>query len=92
MSDQWDEKALEAWGRMVGHFAMMPSIAGNPVAHISAALRAAYAQGVEDFCRRADCHLNETLCEMKEGYDDSIVGFNAAWDIIRALKDKGGQT
>lgn len=27
--------------------------------------------------------LNDWLCEMKEGYDDSIVGFNEAWDIMR---------
>lgn len=27
--------------------------------------------------------LNNYLCEMKEGYDDSIVGFNEAWDVMR---------
>ncbi len=31
-----------------------------------------------------DLRLNNYLCEMKEGYDDSIVGFNEAWDIVRA--------
>jgi hypothetical protein len=32
--------------------------------------------------------LNDWLCEMKPGYDDSIVGFNEAWDIVRnAFKD-----
>lgn len=30
-----------------------------------------------------DIRLNNCLCEMKEGYDDSIVGFNEAWDIVR---------
>lgn len=30
-----------------------------------------------------DHRLNEALCEMKEGYDDSVVGFNEAWDIVR---------
>lgn len=27
--------------------------------------------------------LNNHLCEMKPDYDDSIVGFNEAWDIVR---------
>jgi len=31
----------------------------------------------------ADHRLNNVLCEMKKGYDDSIVGFNEAWDIVR---------
>jgi len=30
-----------------------------------------------------DTRLNDVLCEMKPGYDDSITGFNEAWDIIR---------
>lgn len=34
---------------------------------------------------RIDARLNNHLCEMKEGYDDSIVGFNEAWDIMRAV-------
>ncbi len=34
---------------------------------------------------RIDSRLNDTLCEMKPGYDDSIVGFNEAWDIVRAI-------
>ena len=32
-----------------------------------------------------DYRLNEYLCEMKEGYDDSIVGFNEAWDVMRKV-------
>jgi hypothetical protein len=32
-----------------------------------------------------DARLNDYLCEMKEGYDDSITGFNEAWDIVRAM-------
>jgi hypothetical protein len=32
-----------------------------------------------------DSRLNNHLCEMKEGYDDSIVGFNEAWDIVRKI-------
>lgn len=32
-----------------------------------------------------DDRLNNHLCEMKPDYDDSIVGFNEAWDLVRAL-------
>jgi hypothetical protein len=35
-----------------------------------------------------DTRLNDCLCEMKEGYDDSIVGFNEAWDIVRKVFDE----
>lgn len=38
--------------------------------------------------RRLDARLNDYLCEMKESYDDSIVGFNEAWDIMRKLFDE----
>lgn len=30
-----------------------------------------------------DTRLNNYLCKMKPGYDDSIVGFNEAWDVVR---------
>lgn len=32
---------------------------------------------------RLDLRLNNYLCEMQPDYDDSITGFNEAWDIIR---------
>lgn len=32
---------------------------------------------------RLDHRMNDHLCEMKEGYDDSITGFNEAWDVTR---------
>ena len=32
---------------------------------------------------RIDLRLNDWLCEMKPDYDDSIVGFNEAWDLMR---------
>jgi regulator of replication initiation timing len=38
---------------------------------------------------RIDRRLDNYLCEMKEGYDDSIVGFNEAWDIVRAVFAEG---
>ena len=34
---------------------------------------------------RIDLLLNNHLVEMREGYDDSIVGFNEAWDIVRSV-------
>lgn len=44
--------------------------------------------------------LNNHLVEMKDGYDDSITGFNEAWDVVTkffedkvaALKPKEPQT
>lgn len=35
--------------------------------------------------QRVCTRLNDCLCEMKPNYDDSIVGFNEAWDIVRAI-------
>lgn len=32
---------------------------------------------------RIDSRLDAYLCEMKPDYDDSIAGFNEAWDIVR---------
>jgi hypothetical protein len=32
-----------------------------------------------------DIRLNNALVGMKEGWDDSVVGFNAAWDIVRSV-------
>jgi hypothetical protein len=34
---------------------------------------------------RIDVRLNDCLCEMRPGYDDSITGFNEAWDIVRKI-------
>lgn len=34
---------------------------------------------------RLDGRLNKQLLEMKPEYDDSITGFNEAWDIMRKL-------
>ena len=38
--------------------------------------------------RRIDTRLNDVLCEMKPDYDDSIVGFNEAWDIVRKIMNE----
>jgi hypothetical protein len=34
---------------------------------------------------RLDTRLNVCLCNMKPGHDDSIVGFNEAWNIMSAV-------
>ena len=34
---------------------------------------------------RIDTRLNFVLCGMREGEDDSIVGFNEAWDLVRKI-------
>lgn len=34
---------------------------------------------------RLDLRLNNVLCEMKPDYDDSITGFNEAWDVMRRM-------
>ena len=39
--------------------------------------------GLARMKERLDLRLNNCLCEMKPDYDDSIVGFNEAWDIMR---------
>jgi hypothetical protein len=37
------------------------------------------------FMLRLNIRMNNHLCGMKPDYDDSIVGFNQAWDIVRKL-------
>ena len=40
---------------------------------------------IEQLKNKIDCRLNDYLCEMKPNYDDSITGFNEAWNIVRAV-------
>lgn len=44
--------------------------------------------GLERIKEQIDLRLNNALVEMEEGWDDSIVGFNAAWDIVRGIFDE----
>jgi hypothetical protein len=37
---------------------------------------------------RIDFILNNVLCDMKPGWDDSIEGFNKAWNIVRDILDE----
>ena len=34
---------------------------------------------------RVDTIMNNVLCDMRPGWDDSIEGFNKAWDIVRDI-------
>jgi hypothetical protein len=38
--------------------------------------------------KRFDTIFNNVLCDMKPGWDDSIDGFNKAWDITRDIFDE----
>lgn len=42
-----------------------------------------WCDGLARMKERLEPRLNDYLCEMKPEYDDSIVGFNEAWDIMR---------
>jgi len=37
---------------------------------------------------RIDTRINDLLCETKPNYDDSIVGINDAWDVVRKTCDE----
>ena len=39
------------------------------------------------FRNQLDTRLNNYLCEMKPDHDDSITGFNEAWDVMRKAFD-----
>lgn len=38
---------------------------------------------VERIKHHLDSRLNSHLVDMREGFDDSVVGFNEAWDVMR---------
>ena len=44
-----------------------------------------YVLQIQKMKDRIDARLNDYLCEMKPNYDDSITGFNEAWDIVRDI-------
>jgi len=45
-------------------------------------------EALEQIKSSIDTRLNSALCEMRPDYDDSIVGFNEAWDIVRKFLHK----
>ncbi len=49
------------------------------------AIAAERERSLTEISERIGTRLNNHLCEMKEGYDDSITGFNEAWDIVRGV-------
>lgn len=40
---------------------------------------------IERIKSRFDTIFNNVLCDMKPGWDDSIEGFNKAWDVARDI-------
>ncbi len=44
-----------------------------------------YVLQIQKIKDRIDARLNNYLCEMKPNYDDSITGYNEAWDIVRDI-------
>jgi hypothetical protein len=72
-----EERALElaAW------------IENDPSFDIRDALTEAFAavkrEALEQVKNSIDSRMNDALCEMKPDYDDSITGFDEAWDISR---------
>jgi hypothetical protein len=49
---------------------------------LARALAAARAEALKNAHSIINSRLNAHLIEMKEGYDDSIVGFNEAWEVV----------
>jgi hypothetical protein len=45
------------------------------------------APPLDDMRSRLSYRLNDHLCEMKPDHDDSIAGFNEAWDVVRNFFD-----
>lgn len=44
-----------------------------------------FGEATDTLKNRIDASLNAYLCEMKPDMDDSITGFNEAWDVVRKL-------
>lgn len=57
-----------------------------------AAAMIAAKDAMRELRNRISTRLNNRLCEMQEGMDDSVVGFNEAWDIVRAAFDEALNT
>ena len=55
---------------------------------VLAALEKSEKISLETLKNRIDIRLNNKLIEMKPNYDDSITGFNEAWNIVSELFDE----
>lgn len=71
------------------NIAIIPANKDYLVEVIAAALAAARAEERERLKNKIDLRLNNRLCEMKPDFDDSITGFNEAWEIVAATIRKG---
>lgn len=60
---------------------MASSVSAKPLADQNAHLTAELLR----IKNRFDTIFNNVLCDMKPGWDDSIEGFNKAWDIARDI-------
>jgi uncharacterized protein YhaN len=58
------------------------------IERLEAEVERLHATTIDEIKRRLSDRLNDHLCEMKPDYDDSIVGFNEAWDVMRKLFDE----
>jgi len=88
MSDTRDRELIEALRTEVERLqAYEERLGAEPDAQAKriAELEASKTRLWEDLKSRIDHRLNEYLCDMKPDYDDSIVGFNEAWEIVRAV-------
>lgn len=43
------------------------------------------ADAIRRLMYRIDIRLDAALCDMEPGRDDSITGFNEAWDLVRKI-------
>ena len=70
-----------AWGGPDGLFQR----AANEIEELNARLREADAPPISlaRLKDRIDMRMSDYLCDMKPDYDDSITGFNEAWNIVR---------
>jgi hypothetical protein len=69
--------------RIVNSHAAKSDVATLETARVYEECAAELRTALMAFKSSVDSRLNDHLCEMKEGHDDSIVGFNEAWDVMR---------
>lgn len=86
----WFSAARDAQDR--GEMAVALLCMENAYNHAENAFVAKHASVVklagEALRHRINARLDSHLSEMKEGYDDSVTGFNEAWDVVRKVFDE----
>jgi hypothetical protein len=63
---------------LIGALVRVADLAAKPSATITMVT-------IERIKNRFDTIFNNVLCDMKPGWDDSIEGFNKAWDVARDI-------